>query len=66
MQGDPGGLAVCKTLASEKKRARIQAIPRGLENKIQASYYLVSSPMGAPAAMAAVVDGRGKSEVIDG
>ena len=28
--------------------------------------YLVSSPMGAPAAMAAVVDGKGKSEVIDG
>ena len=28
--------------------------------------YLVSSPMGAPAAMAAVVDGKGKSDVIDG
>ena len=28
--------------------------------------YLVSSPIGAPAAMAAVVDGKGKSDVIDG
>ena len=38
----------------------------GLENKIQVPYYLVSSPIGAPAAIAAVVDGNGKSDVIDG
>ena len=63
-------LAVCNTLASRENQCsrakRLQAIPRGLENKIQASYYLVSSPMGAPAAIAAVVAGKGKSDVIDG